>query len=110
LDLGLSHRQTVLLIYGLCTGLAVLALILTGVTQLYAFIAVFIASGLVLFLPTRGDFDRPDELEAEAYEPNHETADSERSPVGIPVRPDPDAAKDERTESLEPTRVPSKVH
>jgi UDP-GlcNAc:undecaprenyl-phosphate GlcNAc-1-phosphate transferase len=68
LDLGLSHRQAVLLIYGLCTGLAVLALILTGASQLYAFLGVFVASGLVLFLPTRGDFGRPDELEPEAYE------------------------------------------
>jgi UDP-GlcNAc:undecaprenyl-phosphate GlcNAc-1-phosphate transferase len=71
LDLGLSHRQTVLVIYGVCTGLAVLALILTGASQLYAFLGVFIASGLVLFLPTRGDFGRPDELEAESYEPDH---------------------------------------
>jgi UDP-GlcNAc:undecaprenyl-phosphate GlcNAc-1-phosphate transferase len=69
LDLGLTHRQSVLLIYGLCAGLAVLALILTGASQLYAFLGVFIASGLVLFLPTRGDFGRPDELEAESYEP-----------------------------------------
>ena len=48
--------------------LAVLSLLLSGVTQLYAFLGVFVAFGLVLFLPTRGDFDRPDELEAEAYE------------------------------------------
>jgi len=68
LDLGLSHRQTVLTIYGLCTALAVLALLLTGASQLYAFLGVFVASGLVLFLPTRGDFGRPDELEAESYE------------------------------------------
>ena len=72
LDLGLSHRQTVLAIYGVCVALAVLALILTGASQLYAFMGVFIASGLVLFLPTRGDFGRPDELEAEAYEPDHD--------------------------------------
>jgi UDP-GlcNAc:undecaprenyl-phosphate GlcNAc-1-phosphate transferase len=75
LDLGLSHRQTVLLIYGLCAALAVLALLLTGATQLYAFMGVFVASGLVLFLPTRGDFGRPDELEAEAYEPEPATSD-----------------------------------
>jgi UDP-GlcNAc:undecaprenyl-phosphate GlcNAc-1-phosphate transferase len=74
LDLGLSHRQTVLVIYGVCTGLAVLALILTGASQLYAFLVVFIASGLILFLPTRGDFGRPDELEAESYEPDHATS------------------------------------
>jgi UDP-GlcNAc:undecaprenyl-phosphate GlcNAc-1-phosphate transferase len=69
LDSGLSHRQTVLVIYGICLGLAVLSMLLSGVTQLYAFLGIFIAFGLVLFLPTRGDFDRPDELEADAYEP-----------------------------------------
>jgi UDP-GlcNAc:undecaprenyl-phosphate/decaprenyl-phosphate GlcNAc-1-phosphate transferase len=68
LDLGLSHRQTVLVIYGICLALAVLSMLLSGVTQLYAFLGVFVAFGLVLFLPTRGDFDRPDELEAAAYE------------------------------------------
>jgi UDP-GlcNAc:undecaprenyl-phosphate/decaprenyl-phosphate GlcNAc-1-phosphate transferase len=68
LDLGLSHRQTVLAIYGICLALAILSMLLSGVTQLYAFLGIFVAFGLVLFLPTRGDFDRPDELEADAYE------------------------------------------
>lgn len=68
LDRGFSHRQTVLAIYGICLALAVLSMLLSGVNQLYAFLGVFMAFGLVLFLPTRGDFDRPDELEAEAYE------------------------------------------
>ena len=58
-----------LVIYGVCAALAVLALILTGASLLYTFLVVFIAAGLVLFLPIRGDFGRPDELEAEAYEP-----------------------------------------
>jgi UDP-GlcNAc:undecaprenyl-phosphate GlcNAc-1-phosphate transferase len=75
LDLGLSHRQTVLAIYCICIALAVLALILTGVTQLYAFLGVFVASGLILFLPTRGGFRRPDELEAESYEPDEPEPD-----------------------------------
>jgi UDP-GlcNAc:undecaprenyl-phosphate GlcNAc-1-phosphate transferase len=68
LDLGLSHRQTVFAIYGLCLVLALLALALSGVTQLYAFLGVFLASGLVLFIPTRGALRRPEELEAESYE------------------------------------------
>jgi hypothetical protein len=38
------------------------------VTQAYAFISVFIVSGLILFGPTRGTFLRPAELEAESYE------------------------------------------
>jgi UDP-GlcNAc:undecaprenyl-phosphate GlcNAc-1-phosphate transferase len=76
LDLGLSHRQTVLAIYGICLILAVLSLLLSGATQLYAFVGVFVAFGLVLFLPTRGDLDRPDELEAESYEPESVVKDA----------------------------------
>jgi UDP-GlcNAc:undecaprenyl-phosphate/decaprenyl-phosphate GlcNAc-1-phosphate transferase len=62
LDVGLSHRQTVLLIYGICVGLAVLALGLSGTTQIYAFMGVFLASGFVLFILARGGFE-PDEPE-----------------------------------------------
>jgi UDP-GlcNAc:undecaprenyl-phosphate GlcNAc-1-phosphate transferase len=71
LDLGLSHRNTVLVIYAICAGLGVMSLLLQGETQAYAFISVFILSGLLLFGPTRGAFDRPEELEAESYEPDH---------------------------------------
>jgi UDP-GlcNAc:undecaprenyl-phosphate/decaprenyl-phosphate GlcNAc-1-phosphate transferase len=68
LDLGLSHRQTVFAIYGICLALGLLSLALSGVDQLYAFLGVFLASGLVLFVPTRGALARPEELEADAYE------------------------------------------
>ena len=68
LDLGLSHRDTVLVIYAICAGLGLLALLVSEVTQAYAFISVFILSGLILFGPTRGTFVRPEELEAESYE------------------------------------------
>jgi UDP-GlcNAc:undecaprenyl-phosphate GlcNAc-1-phosphate transferase len=68
LDLGLSHRNTVLVIYGICAVLGVLAMLVPVVTQLYAFLAVFIVSGLILFGPTRGTFRRPDELDAPSYE------------------------------------------
>jgi UDP-GlcNAc:undecaprenyl-phosphate/decaprenyl-phosphate GlcNAc-1-phosphate transferase len=68
LDLGLSHRQTVFVIYGICLALALLALVLSGVNQLYAFLGIFLAFGLVLFIPTRGTFGRPEELEADSYE------------------------------------------
>jgi UDP-GlcNAc:undecaprenyl-phosphate GlcNAc-1-phosphate transferase len=62
LDVGLSHRQTVVLIYGICVVLAVLALFLSGATQIYAFVGVFVASGLVLFILARGGLvpDHPD--------------------------------------------------
>ena len=72
LDLGLSHRNTVLVIYGICAVLGVLAMLVPVVTQLYPFLAVFIVSGLILFGPTRGTFRRPDELDA----PSYETADT----------------------------------
>ena len=68
LDLGLSHRDTVLVIYAICAALGVLALLVSKVTQAYAFISVFILSGLILFGPTRGTFARADELEADSYE------------------------------------------
>ena len=67
LDLGLSHRQTVLAIYGICIALGLLTLLLTGINQLYAFLGVFIVFGLILFVPTRGSL-RAEELEADAYE------------------------------------------
>ena len=76
LDLGLSHRQTVFVIYGICLTLALLALVLSGVDQLYAFLGIFLAFGLVLFIPTRGTLGRPEELEADAYEPD--TFESDR--------------------------------
>ena len=71
LDLGLSHRQTVLVIYGICLVMALLALLLSGTTKLYAFVGLFMAFGLVLFLPIQGGFRRPEDLDAEAYGANH---------------------------------------
>lgn len=68
LDLGLSHRNTVLFIYTMCAGLGIIALLVQDVAQAYAFISLFIVAGLILFGPTRGAFDRPDGLEAESYE------------------------------------------
>jgi UDP-GlcNAc:undecaprenyl-phosphate GlcNAc-1-phosphate transferase len=53
LDLGLSHTQTVLFIYGICLGLAVLAFVLSGAAQLYAFAAFVIVAGLVFYALSR---------------------------------------------------------
>ena len=65
LDLGLSHRQTVVLIYGICLALSILAMLLTGVTQLYAFAGVFVAIGFVLFILAHGGFN-PDDAGTDA--------------------------------------------
>jgi len=58
LDLGLTHRGAVLLIYGLCAALAVLSLLLATARdgargQLTAFLIIVIGGGLVLYLMTR---------------------------------------------------------
>jgi UDP-GlcNAc:undecaprenyl-phosphate GlcNAc-1-phosphate transferase len=66
LDLGLSHSQTVLAIYGLCILLAVLTFVLSGTGQLYAFMGLALVFGLVLFLVTRNE--TADALEAETYD------------------------------------------
>ena len=68
LDMGLSHGQTVLVIYGICILLAVMSLVLSGTGQVYAFMGLVVAFGLVLFLLTRGESG--DALEAESYEPD----------------------------------------
>jgi len=67
LDLGLSHRQTVVLIYGICGVLGVLSLVLTGASQVYAFGGVFVGTGILLLLLAWGSGGRG--LDAEAYEP-----------------------------------------
>jgi len=53
LDLGLSHRRVVLLIYAICVVLAVLSLALSGRGQISAFLIVVLVGGLALYLLTR---------------------------------------------------------
>jgi UDP-GlcNAc:undecaprenyl-phosphate GlcNAc-1-phosphate transferase len=53
LDLGLTHRQTVLLIYAICAGLGALSLVLSGSGQLYAFMGAFLVFGIVILLLDR---------------------------------------------------------
>jgi UDP-GlcNAc:undecaprenyl-phosphate/decaprenyl-phosphate GlcNAc-1-phosphate transferase len=69
LDLGLSHGQTVLVIYAICVALALLSFLLSGTGQLYAFLGLALAFGLALFLFTRDE--TVDALEAETYEAMH---------------------------------------
>jgi UDP-GlcNAc:undecaprenyl-phosphate/decaprenyl-phosphate GlcNAc-1-phosphate transferase len=67
LDLGLSHRQAVLMIYGICTALAITSLLLTtlnGRGQISVFLIAVIAGGVLLFLLTRR---AGDSLERSSY-------------------------------------------
>jgi UDP-GlcNAc:undecaprenyl-phosphate GlcNAc-1-phosphate transferase len=66
LDLGLSHAQTVLVIYAICIVLAVLSVVLSANQQVYAFLGLAVAFGLGVFLLARGESG--DALDADAYE------------------------------------------
>jgi UDP-GlcNAc:undecaprenyl-phosphate GlcNAc-1-phosphate transferase len=75
LDLGLSHKGVVLLIYAITVTLAVLSLVLAGGSgPLYAFMAVVIASGIGLLLLTF-HAGRDEALEASSY-PDDEPGDT----------------------------------
>jgi UDP-GlcNAc:undecaprenyl-phosphate GlcNAc-1-phosphate transferase len=54
LDAGLSHRTTVLLIYGMCATLGLMSLVVSVSTGLYAFLAVLVGFGFLLFALGRG--------------------------------------------------------
>lgn len=53
LDLGLTHRQAVLMIYGICVVLAGLSLALSGRGQISTFLVVVLGFGAALYLITR---------------------------------------------------------
>ena len=72
LDLGLSHRNTVLVIYGVCIMLAVLSLVLSVNGQMYAFLGLVVVFGLALFLIERlggGATAIQESLDAQSYMP-----------------------------------------
>ncbi len=76
LDLGLSHRGAVLLIYAICIllGLSGLVLASSGAIPLYAFLGVVIGGGLVLYLLTRRTREA---LDARSYPDEPERADAQ---------------------------------
>ena len=86
LDLGLGHTQTVLLIYTITAALAALTFILSASGQLYAFLGVVVASGVVLFLLTGRDTVQED-LEADTYEAQSPASDG-RLPDRVEGPPD----------------------
>jgi UDP-GlcNAc:undecaprenyl-phosphate GlcNAc-1-phosphate transferase len=105
LDLGLSHRGAVLLIYALTVGLAVLSLVLAGGSgPLYAFMAVVIVSGVGLLLLTFRSTGRDVALEASAY------PDAEYPPTAVLAAtqppPEPDAAEADGASDADAPRSP----
>jgi UDP-GlcNAc:undecaprenyl-phosphate GlcNAc-1-phosphate transferase len=71
LDLGLSHRHTVLLIYGVCILLAILSLVLSATSQMYAFLGLVLLFGLALYAIERlggGAVEIEESLDADSYD------------------------------------------
>ncbi len=91
LDLGLSHRQVVLLIYLICGVLALLSLVLSGRGQISVFLIVVLAGGLALYLLTRRAREA---LDRRSYpeQPEPEVLDAVRDAgTGLVGLPDDDA-------------------
>ncbi|MGZ6268814.1 MAG: hypothetical protein ACXWNR_09675, partial [Candidatus Limnocylindrales bacterium] len=68
----LSHRDTVLVIYGVCVLLALLSLGLSGRDQMYAFMGLAVLFGLVLLLIAKlggGGNVVGEDLDRDSYDP-----------------------------------------
>ena len=85
LDVGLSHRQTVLVIYAICIGLGALSLLLSGAGQIYAFLGVFVLIGLALFALSRIDLGGPGNSEGRQRE-EREGRDTAREEARTPAQ------------------------
>ncbi|HET7728015.1 MAG TPA: MraY family glycosyltransferase [Candidatus Limnocylindrales bacterium] len=112
LDLGLSHTQTVVLIYVLCAALAAMSLVLTGADQIYAFVGLGLVFGFALLLLARATGE--DSFEADAYEPT-QPGDAEPARAPAPTRAvGPGRAEAaiplERTEYTDPVRIGPQGH
>ena len=87
LDLGLSHRNTVLVIYGVCILLAVLSLGLSVNGQMYAFLGLVVVFGLALFLIERvggGATAIQESLDADSYAGADDDGDAAAPPSREP--------------------------
>jgi len=83
LDLGLSHRNTVLVIYGVCVLLAVMSLVLSTTSQMYAFLGLIVVFGLALLAIERlggGAGAVQESMDAESYAVDHDNADGIAAP------------------------------
>jgi UDP-GlcNAc:undecaprenyl-phosphate GlcNAc-1-phosphate transferase len=91
LDLGLSHRQAVLLIYGIGVLLAGAGLLLSGRGQISVFLSVVLVAGVVLYLLTRR---AQEALDRRSYpdDPEPQALDAMRDiGTGLAGLPDDDA-------------------
>jgi len=110
LDLGLSHIQTVLLIYAICIALGVMALVLPVSGQIVAFALLTGGTGLVFFVLTRRSVDRPRGVAGIATGPGRPAGHAARSPIQGSSEPSaggPDAADESTADRPTVAGVPS---
>lgn len=113
LDLGLSHLQTVILIYAICIALGAMALFLPVTGQLVAFVALTLGTGLVFFVLTRRSVDQSSRM-ARAVGPGATTAPARpstdaRKPPAIPARPAASPGAVVADSDAVPTRDPALI-
>jgi UDP-GlcNAc:undecaprenyl-phosphate GlcNAc-1-phosphate transferase len=88
LDLGVGHRDAVLLIYGLTVVLALLGFILSGGAEvLYAFMGLLVGFGLLIYLITWRS-GREAALEASSYPDDGTNGDSQPTELNEPTPSD----------------------
>ncbi|CAN5660748.1 MraY family glycosyltransferase [soil metagenome] len=104
LDLGLTHRGAVLLIYGICAALAAASLLLTGSGPLYAFMGIVVGFGLLLYLLTRRA-GVEDALDASSYPDDATDPDSTPGAGPRPTNPQGPRGSDVRPRSVGRDRV-----
>lgn len=80
LDLGLSHRQAVLLIYLICSVLAVLSLALPDGDLITVFVVIVLGGGALLYLLTRRAREA---LDRSSYDEDQDEAGAESGSSGI---------------------------
>jgi UDP-GlcNAc:undecaprenyl-phosphate GlcNAc-1-phosphate transferase len=105
LDLGLSHRDTVLVIYGVCVLLAALSLVVSVTVQTYAFLGLVVLFGLALLLSERlgpGGAAIGESLDASSYSPGEPSAEA-----GGEAQPSEAAPVPARTSALASARAPA---
>jgi len=86
LDLGLTHRGVVLLIYAICIVLGALSLKLSQKDQVYTFVGFVVGGGLLLFMLTRRGHSEA--LQADSYPDDIPPSDPPADATSLYADPD----------------------
>jgi UDP-GlcNAc:undecaprenyl-phosphate GlcNAc-1-phosphate transferase len=107
LDLGLTHRGAVLMIYAISALLALLSLVLSSANQLYTFMGIVVIGGLLLYLITRRG---QESFEADSYPDRIRPRNQARPIAPKPPPPTAPRAKSDPPPASEPGRPGPVTH